>query len=385
MTRILYFTRDYTTHDHRFLSALAQTEHKVYYLRLERQGHQLEDRPLPPEIEQVQWRGGDGPVRLKDGPGLLADLKRVIRSIRPDLIQAGPIQRCALLAALTGFHPLLGMSWGYDLIFDAGRSPLWRWATRYTLKHSDMLLGDSQIIRQLAISHGMPDERIVTFPWGIDLQHFCPPAQQTPAEGPFTLLSTRNWEPIYGVDVIARAVSSVQQTLEARQAAAEAKNGAPETGAAQTGPDLRLVMLGNGSQAAMLRQILMKGGFNERVSFPGQVSFTNLPNYYHMADLYIAASHSDGTSISLLEAMACGRPVLVSDIPGNREWVTPGENGWLFPDGDDKVLANAILHAIQQRAELPDMGRRARQIAEERADWNKNFQQLLGIYKKMVN
>ena len=120
--RLLYFSRDYTTHDHRFLSALAKTEHEVYYLRLERRSHQLEDRPLPPGIEFVHWSGGGAPVNFKDGRRLLRDLKRVIRDIQPDLIQAGPLQRSALLVALAGFHPLVSMSWGYDLVHDAHRN-----------------------------------------------------------------------------------------------------------------------------------------------------------------------------------------------------------------------------------------------------------------------
>jgi hypothetical protein len=102
--------------------------------------------------------------------------------------------------------------------------------------------------------------------------------------------------------------------------------------------------------------------------------------HYRIADLYLSASHSDGTSISLLEAMACGRPALVSDIPGNREWVQPGVNGWLFPDGDEKALAQAIVRAVDQRQQLPEMGRAAREIAEQRADWERNFQELLKAY-----
>ena len=127
--------------------------------------------------------------------------------------------------------------------------------------------------------------------------------------------------------------------------------------AAQQRPELRLVMLGNGSQAGLLRQIFSRNGLlaepgpesSPRVFFPGQVGYADLPRYYRSADLYLAATHSDGTSISLLEAMACGCPVLVSDIPGNREWVTPGENGWLFPAGDAEALAQAILQAVEQR------------------------------------
>jgi glycosyltransferase involved in cell wall biosynthesis len=111
------------------------------------------------------------------------------------------------------------------------------------------------------------------------------------------------------------------------------------------------------------------------------VGYDDLPRYYRMADLYLSASHSDGTSISLLEAMACGRPALVSDIPGNREWVQSGVNGWLFPDGDEKALAAAIMKAVDQREQLPKMGRAAREIAEQRADWERNFPALLKAYE----
>jgi glycosyltransferase involved in cell wall biosynthesis len=387
--RILYFSRDYTTHDHRFLSALAKTGHNVFYLRLEQRGHQLEDRPLPPEIEQLQWSGGQTPATVWDGPRLLFDLKRVIRRIQPDLIQAGPLQRSAFLAALSGFRPLVSMSWGYDLLQDAPRNAWWRWATRFTLKRSAAMVGDCNTIRQLAISFGMPDERIVTFPWGIDLGHFTPttsgdcqnihkPGDEQPV---FTLLSTRNWEPVYGVETIARAFALAAQRIS--------KSPRP--------PELRLVMLGNGSQAGLLRRIFSGAGLlcdslsitesNQApcVVFPGQVSYADLPRYYRSADLYVAATHSDGTSISLLEAMACGRPGLVSDIPGNQEWVTPGENGWLFPEGDAEALAQAIIQAIERRDRLPEMGCAARRIAEQRADWDKNFQQLQKAYDLAFN
>src|SRR4030067_510558 len=170
--RILYFSRDYTPHDQRYLTALAKTNHRVYYLRLEKGPHVLEDRPLPPEIEQVQWAGGKHPVSLYDGLRLCSDLRRVIRQVKPDLIHAGPIQRSAFLVALSGFQPLVSMSWGYDLLHDAKINPLWRWATRYTLRHSAAMVGDCNTIRQLAISYGMPDERIVTFPGGVDIHDF---------------------------------------------------------------------------------------------------------------------------------------------------------------------------------------------------------------------
>jgi glycosyltransferase involved in cell wall biosynthesis len=360
--RVLYFSRNYTTHDHRFLTALARTEHKVFYLRLEGGGQVLENRPLPPEIEQVEWAGGKGPAKFKHGLRLLDDLGRVIRQVNPDLIHAGPIQRSAFLVAMTGFHPLVSASWGYDLLHDARINPFWSWSTRYTLHHSDAFVGDCDTIRKLAISYGMPNERIVTFPWGIDLTHFNL-ATYKPSNLPtFSLLSTRSWEPIYGIDVIVRAFII----------------------AASKHPELRLTLLGGGSQYAPIRQILLIGAVYDKVLFPGQVSFLDLPDFYRRADLYIGASHSDGTSISLLEAFACGKPAVIPDIPGNREWVTPGVNGWLFPDGDAEAMAVAILNAVDQRQNLTEMGKKARQIAEARADWEHNFLQLEKAYQLAV-
>jgi glycosyltransferase involved in cell wall biosynthesis len=83
--------------------------------------------------------------------------------------------------------------------------------------------------------------------------------------------------------------------------------------------------------------------------------------------------------------MACGCPVVVSDIPGNREWVHPAINGWLFRDGDPGALAQAILQAIEQREKLAEMGQAARQIAVERADWQSNFPALLRAYELAVS
>ena len=382
--RILYFSRDYSTHDHRFLSALAQTEHQVAYLRLEQRGHALEDRPLPPQIEQVQWRGGQQPFSYRLLFPLLQDLGRVIRQFQPDVIQAGPIQTAAFLVALSllttwqsGRPRLVSMSWGYDLLHDAHQGWIMDRITRFTLGSSSALVGDCAPIRQAAIAFGMPDSKIVTFPWGVDLEHFTPDEPEKPsppapppfwgegsgeggANAPLVLLSTRSWELIYGVDVLAKGFAL----------------------AAQEHPELRLIMLGNGSLAGQLRQVFNRHNVSEQVFFPGQVSQTDLPRYYRQADLYVSASRTDGTSISLLEALACGTPALLSDIPGNREWLDVGVQGWYFKDGDPEALCQAILQACAQHERLPEMGQAARALAERRADWKKNFQMLFQAYGK---
>ena len=320
--KILYFSKDYSTHDHRFLSAIAEGGHEVFYLKLEQNLRQVEDRPVPPQVTQVQWAGGHGPFRWRDVPRLVLDLKRVIRDLKPDLVHAGPIQTCAFLAVLTGFRPILTMSWGFDLMEDVHKSRWMEQVTKYVLRNTQYFTSDANVTRDKAVAYGMNPEKTVVFPWGVDLQHYSPSTVHSIPFGDrppftFTLFCNRSWEPRYGVDVLARAFVKVTASR----------------------PEVGLMLLSGGSQGGVLRQILMNGGVLERVHFGGQVSQKDLPNWYHQADLYISPSHVDGSSVSLMEALACGLPCLVSDIPANKEWVTEGENGWLFRDGDADYLA----------------------------------------------
>lgn len=374
--RLIYFSKNYTPHDYRFLSSLSKTKHEIFYLKLEANKRQTEDRPVPENVQQILWAGGQHEFRWSDLPRLTLDLRRIIKKIKPDLIHAGPIQTCAFIAALTGFRPILAMSWGYDLVQDADRNSWMRWVTRHTLQRSAFFTSDAQFTRDKAVAFGMNPERTVIFPWGTDIEHFVPQKKEERKKKAgvnhkskitnlksTTLFCSRTWESIYGVDVLAKAFVKV----------------------AGVDPDVHLILLGGGSQGAKIRQILMNGGVMNRVHFGGQVGQKDLPRWYHMADLYISPSHVDGSSVTLMEALASGLPCLVSDIAGNKEWVEDGVNGWLFRDGDMDDLAQKILNAIKSRKSFKKIGEAARETAEQKADWKKNFGKLLDAYDKILS
>lgn len=330
-------------------------------MKLERNLRQVEDRLIPAQVEQLQWAGAQGLFRWRDLPRLAMDFRRVVKGIGPDLVHAGPIQTCAFIAVLSGFRPILAMSWGFDLMDDVHKNKWMEWVTRYTLRRSTFFTSDAIVTRDKAVAYGVNPDKTVVFPWGVDLEQFKPSAANRPSSA-FTLFCNRSWEPRYGVDVLARAFVKVAQEKE----------------------NVDLILLGGGSQGNRIRQILLNGGVMDRVTFGGQVSQTDLPRWYHMADLYLSPSHVDGSSVSLMEALACGLPALVSDIPANQEWVSEGENGWLFPDGDSNALAAKILAAMSQREKLAEMGRIGRRSAEKRADWKKNAAVLMDIYRSIT-
>ena len=363
--RVLYFSLGDSPHDRRFLSALAGSGHDVWALRLDAS---QAGAPIPAGIHPVEWRGVDAPVELENALSRQGEVRALLERIRPDVVHAGPIQLVAALAAGAGARPLVSMSWGSDLLVDSRRDRRWCEATRSTLEGTDILACDNQAVAARAVELGFPAERIARFPWGVDLGYFSPgPGTDFRArlgwERAFILVCLRAWEPVYGVDVVARAFVR----------------------AAKKEPALRLLLGGAGSQGPAIRRILEEGGVLERVAFPGVLSMADLLEANRAADCYISASHSDGSSVSLMEALACGLPALVSEIPGNREWVTPGEQGWRFPDGDDARLAGLILEAARDPERLAGMRQAARRRAEEKADWKANFRVLLEAYEKAAH
>ena len=358
--RIIYFSLGYCTHDYRFLKSISEGGHEVFFVQLEGNQRQVESRPVPENVNMVIWKGGREPFRWGNLAKLTFDFRRLVKEVKPDLIHAGPIQTCAFIAVLSGFRPILTMSWGFDLMDDVHKNKWWGWVTRYTLKRSTFFTSDANVTKDKAVVYGMNSEKTVVFPWGVDLEHFSLSTVHRPPST-FTLFCNRSWESRYGIDVLARAFVKVAQQNE----------------------NVDLILLNGGSQGAHIRQILQSGGVLDRVTFGGQVSQTDLPNWYHMADIYISPSHVDGSSVSLMEALACGLPCLVSDIPANKEWVIENENGWLFRDGDANHLAENILAAISQRENLPGIGRASRWSAEMRADWKKNAEVLMNVYRSL--
>jgi len=333
---------------------------EVFYLCTAPGEADRETRPMPPAVTRIPWT-----LSQEGWPWRKAikEMKQVLARVQPDLVHAGPIQDGAFLAAKAGFEPLVSMSWGSDLLQRA-QSGLDRWKARKTLKRSAAFICDCRVVAQVAHTLGAVPERMVIFPWGVDLAHFSPSGVKDSrhprgAEDSLHLLSTRSWEPVYGIQVLLEGFAILAQRM----------------------PDLHLTMLGDGSQRTYVRDFITRHDLQDRIQLAGQVDFIDLPAIYRAADIYVSTSRSDGSSVSLLEAMACGLPALVSDIPGNREWVEAGVNGWLFKNGDPSAFADALQVVSRKRTELPEIGAAGRSIVEHRADWSRNRVKILDAYQ----
>lgn len=341
--KILYVSNQYGPHDRRFLRAIVDCGHSAFFLNLN-SDHTYRDRlPLPRNTRLVRGK-----------------IKDVIARVKPDLIHAGPLTTCGYLVAKTGFHPLVQMSWGSDILFEAKRNLEACRRVQTALSQASAFIADCAAVRDAAVDLGFPSNRIVVFPWGVDLRRFTPKGSDEGLrkrlgwQHAFVLLHMRALEPLYDPAIVVRAFVR----------------------AAKQKPELRLLMPGAGSLLPRLKKLVRNSGMAGRVYFTGKVGQIDLPKYYRAANLYVSASKSDGSSVSLMEALACGLPALVSNIPGNREWVQPGKEGRLFPVGDAKTLANKILAMMEKPKELQRMAKQTRVTAQRRADWSLNKSKL---------
>ena len=169
-----------------------------------------------------------------------------------------------------------------------------------------------------------------------------------------TLLGT-----IYGIDVLLAAFERIVAANDS----------------------VRLLLIGDGSLRSTIMSQIDAFGLGGRVYAPGRVPEAELPAWYATADLYVSSSPCDGTSVSLLEAMASGLPAVVHGELGNTEWIAPDENGWLTDCRDPRSLARALHEAIEKRTEWAAMGRANRQRVVKDADWAKNSLRLTEAYQ----
>lgn len=363
--RVIYFTERDSPHDQRFLTALGKAvDHQVFSLR-----QQPCHPETPPGVQELVWPGDQPDWSNSEGwrKGV-KKLSKILDEYKPDLVHAGPIQGPALAVAMAGFSPLVTMSWGSDLLLKAKRSPLMRCATGYTLERTAIFLADCDTVAKETTKYDFPEEKIVTFPWGVDLGHFshrngreegAAIRRMLEWEDKFIIFCNRNWSPLYGVDLLAKAfVNAVQEHSQ-----------------------LRLILAGSGPQVEDIKHILAP--VMDKVCLPGFINPADLTGYYCAADLFVSPSFCDGSSISLLEAMACACPVLVSDIPSNREWVIENQHGAHFKVGDYHSLKKKLI-LLAEDLKLEKYGQNARAMAEKKADWQDNFSSLLEAYQRAV-
>jgi L-malate glycosyltransferase len=296
-------------------------------------------------------------------------ISQIIKKFKPDVIHAGWIQLDGLVSALTGFKPVLQMPWGSDILIHPFKDEQTMLQTQYVIKEASHIYCDCDEVKNTILKiTDYNAEKISVFTFGIDLEMFNPhrtnlrKIKRIGWQNKRIIIMTRTFNHLYGIHYLLMALPKII-------------NAEPQT---------RLLLVGTGPLEDDLKDLVNSLDLNQYVHFTGHIPYDQLVYYLNSAEVYVSTSKSDGTSMSLLEAMACQLPVVVSDVPANCEWVKDGANGYLVPCGKVNPISEKVLALLNDRALAQKMGNINLSIVNERADLEKNYPQIDSIYEQMV-
>jgi len=224
---------------------------------------------------------------------------------------------------------------------------------------------------KIAVSHATEGWAEKFFPgtyWiipnGVDLNRFHPDAKPALPVGLHPrLLFVGRLEKRKGLEYLIRAMPEVRNKF----------------------PDTTLTVVGHGPLRVYFHKLASQLGISDAIQFVGPVPNNRLAPYYTSATIYISPSIGrEAMGIVLIEAMACGVPVIASDIVGYNEVIENGVNGILCSPGDVKSLNEAIIHLLSSPALRKSLSTRAIMRARE-FDWQVVTQKVVDVYKTVIN
>ncbi len=303
-------------------------------------------------------------------------ISNIIQKYNIDIIHSGWLTLDSYDTLKTGFHPVLAMSWGSDVLNDPymenpHTSRWFRRKLKYVAENADAIYCDASIVAESIVKlTGINSSKINVFPQlGIDVSVFKPDItlrnkmrNELNIADYKVLIMTRNFSPVYGIDIFIKSIPAVLEEV----------------------PNLYIILVGSGQQYDYLNNICHNINIQDNVKFMGTVPNGSLPNILNAADMYISTSHSDGTSLSLLEAMSCGLPVVISDIPSALEWIRDDINGYIVKRNDIQDTSRGIIDLLKNPDKMTLFGRRNRAVALDKIDIYKNYDKLSSIYRNLV-
>jgi glycosyltransferase involved in cell wall biosynthesis len=352
--RILFFADASSVHTRRWVAAVAERGARAVVIT-----RQPAEVPGAEEVITVA-PGSDKLSWFTALPQVRRVAREVAARFQPDLVHGHYVTSYGLWATACGLRvPKVLTAWGSDILVTPRQSRLMRMVVAWSMHHADLVTADSMdMIDEIARYHPAgPCHQIL---WGADTDKFVP---ATPAEG-FEVVSLRTWEPNYNIDVIIDAFARVVAER-------------PDT-------QMTLHLLGGGLQQAELEQKVKHLGVQDHVQFHGRVGDAEMVAAIQRSRVSVSVPTSDATSVSVLESMACGLPIIASDLPANRQWID-AEGGWIVTVRDVDALTQALLQAHDHPAQAAQMGQHNHARIERDASRRGQMDAMWRLYQRVLH
>ena len=209
------------------------------------------------------------------------------------------------------------------------------------------------------------EDKVEVIPVGVDAEKFRPMNTENKGNTLFFLSVLDRFHEYKGLDYLLQALNTVKKKV----------------------PDVKLIVGGEGELLDRYRQVSSSLGLEENVEFVGFIPDDKIVQYYNRCDLFVLPSISaeqEGFGMVLLEAMACGRPVIGTEIVGVAKDLKERGAGIIVECGDAKGLAEAILHILQNKDRAGMMGAAGRCLVEEKYSWGEMAERVEKVYEELI-
>lgn len=287
-------------------------------------------------------------------------LKSIVNNIKPDIVHAHMASSYGLLGSLVGFQPFIISMWGHDVFKFPRKSRFHRYALEFNFRRANVLLSTSHVMANEAKRY--TGKTIETTPFGIDLEQFKPIKGIDIFNADDIVIGTvKTLEEIYGIETLVRSFATLKDRM----------------------PDapLKLLIVGSGEQKEYIQGLIVELGIVDHTVITGQVEHQCVHLYHNAMSIEVFLSNSESFGVSVLEASACGKPVVVSNVGGLPEVVVDGVTGFIVPPMNPQKAADAIELLIMDVSLRKKMGSAGRLFVSANFRWDDNVQQMISIYK----
>ena len=277
---------------------------------------------------------------------------------------SGPLDTVSVNLA-GGLFAHVGISFATDVMVTAAQSPEELERLRTLVESIDVLVTDNYATENALISMGATADKVLRIPWGPQEAAASPMtrAQCGWAEDRRIVLYPRSLEPHYDPDVFVDAVALVAKRV----------------------PDVLAVLVEVGSLVEDTKRRIGAAGLGSHVRFEPLREPDEFRAMMTCADVVVVTPRTDGTSVTVMDAMAQGVPVVSSLTAGSAEWVVEGITGWTFPVGRASELAGAMERALlTEKSHRALITEQAKNLVSKKAGWDSSSKRLSEVIHRFM-
>lgn len=288
----------------------------------------------------------------------IKELRNIYKQFKPDIVHAHYATSYGLLGMLLHSKKFVVSVWGSDIYEFPKSSFMHKWVIQLILKRARVILSTSQdMAKEINL---YVNKKITVIPFGIDIEKF-KPVEKLQKQEQFIIGTVKSLEDIYGIDRLIQAFALFHSKY----------------------PSSNCYIYGQGTKKEALQQLTKELNVENVVLFQGVIDNATVPDVLNLFDVFCALSRRESFGVAVIEASACGLPVVVTNVGGLPEVVIHNKTGFIC-SGEPMEVAEKFEELYNNEVLRKKLGNEGRKMVVQHFDWKTNIAQMKDVYIKLV-